>query len=175
MAKRREKRRKKLRTREHVLEDLSINFVERQALECNYAVERHAKDYGLDLLLMTFDDDGDIQKGLEIDSGYVHIQVKATDRVQLLQDNKTVRFSLDASDVLDWDARFHPVIFVLYDATAKRAYWIHVQRYLEENREKIGSGKTITIHLPMSNRLNRTAVRKFRQLLLEVLEQREAS
>jgi hypothetical protein len=63
----------KRRTREHVIADLAVNHVERQALLCGHTVERVRSDYGVDLLLFTFDASG------EMEDGYIPIQVKATE------------------------------------------------------------------------------------------------
>lgn len=49
---------RKRRTREHVIANLGVNFVERQALLCGFSVERVVHDYGTDLLLFTYDNDG---------------------------------------------------------------------------------------------------------------------
>lgn len=38
----------KQRTRQHVIADLSVNFVERLALKCGYTMQRAAADYGYD-------------------------------------------------------------------------------------------------------------------------------
>ena len=54
---------KKRRTREHVIADLSANHVERQALLCGYAVERRAHDYGIDLVITTYDREGNVENG----------------------------------------------------------------------------------------------------------------
>jgi hypothetical protein len=50
----------KLRTRAHVLADLSINHVERQVLLCNFSVGRVQHDYGYDLTLATYHETGEI-------------------------------------------------------------------------------------------------------------------
>jgi hypothetical protein len=46
-----------------VIADLSVNFVERQALLCGYSVERVRYDYGYDLLLFTYNTKGEIERG----------------------------------------------------------------------------------------------------------------
>ena len=69
----------KLRTREHVLADISINHVERQVLLCGFSVDRVQHDYGYDLTMASYSKIG------EFEPGYVYIQVKATDRMQVLQ------------------------------------------------------------------------------------------
>ena len=49
----------KRRTREHVIADLSVNHVERFVLLCGHTVERVLHDYGIDLLLYTYDGNGE--------------------------------------------------------------------------------------------------------------------
>ena len=65
---------RKRRTREHVIADLSINHVERQALLAGYTVNEWLSDYGIDLVLSTYTEEG------ETESGIIFLQVKATDR-----------------------------------------------------------------------------------------------
>ena len=67
------------RTREHVIADLSRNYVERQALLCGYSVQRREPDYGLDLLVNTYNPHGEIQ------NGHFQLQVKASQRRQIFQ------------------------------------------------------------------------------------------
>src|SRR5207302_7634395 len=50
--------RRKRRTREHVLADLSVHHIEGHVLRCGWVVERMAHDYGIDLELHTFDRTG---------------------------------------------------------------------------------------------------------------------
>jgi len=75
---------RKQRTREHVLADLSANHVEKFALHCGFAVERLSQDYGLDLAVFTFDEQG------YRESGVIWMQLKATDHVKTTRDGKAV-------------------------------------------------------------------------------------
>lgn len=52
---------KKRRTRGHIIADLSANHFERHALLCGFTVVRIVHDYGIDLLLYTFNDDGKVE------------------------------------------------------------------------------------------------------------------
>ena len=79
---------RKRRTRNHIIADLSANHVERHALLCGYSVERMAHDYGVDLLLYTFNADG------EIENDTVKIQLKATDNLTMLQDGERIPFPI---------------------------------------------------------------------------------
>ncbi len=72
---------RKRRTREHMIADLSANHVERYALRCGFTVERIVHDYGIDLTLSTYSASGEIENGL------VYIQLKATDRLRV-RDNQ---------------------------------------------------------------------------------------
>ncbi len=60
---RQEPARKKRRTREHVIADLSANHVERHALLCGFSVERVTHDYGIDLWIATYNRAGEIENG----------------------------------------------------------------------------------------------------------------
>ena len=43
------------RTREHIIADLSVNFVERQVLLAGHTIERWYSDYGIDQVISTYD------------------------------------------------------------------------------------------------------------------------
>src|SRR5262245_28584595 len=49
---------RKRHTRQHVIADLSVHHVERFILEEGHTAQRVEKDYGCDLLLFTFDEQG---------------------------------------------------------------------------------------------------------------------
>jgi hypothetical protein len=85
--------RRKRRTREHILEDLSIHHVEGHVLRCGWVVERMEHDYGIDLEIITFDRVG------QVEAGTILLQVKATDRLRVRPAMTTVRFRLDRSDL----------------------------------------------------------------------------
>src|SRR5436309_12848243 len=99
----------KLRTRGHVLADLSINYLERQVLLCGCCVQRMHSDYGYDLVMSTFNANG------EIEAGIVYFQVKATDNLPLLADGKAVSWVVSRRDLRLWLGETFPVILVVYD------------------------------------------------------------
>jgi hypothetical protein len=70
--------RRNRRTRGHIIADLSANFVERSALLAGYSVERIQHDYGIDLLLFTYNEAG------EIENASISLQLKATDTLPVL-------------------------------------------------------------------------------------------
>ncbi len=78
----RQPQQKKRRTREHVIADLSVNHVERQALLAGFAVQRIVRDYGIDLFIATYAASG------EVENGEIRIQLKATDSPKWVQGGK---------------------------------------------------------------------------------------
>ena len=154
---RKEPGKRKRRTREHVIADLSVNYVERQALLCNYSMERFIHDYGLDLLISTYSDSGDYE------NGEVRIQVKATDHLRLIADGRFATWRVSREDVHHWLHETMPVILVLYDAAGDVAYWLYVQAFFQGQRDfdiaKLG--KQVTIPIPTRQVLDRVAMRKF--------------
>lgn len=150
---------RKRRTREHVIADLSVNHVERQVLLCGHTLERVRGDYGYDLLLFTYDANG------ERETGEIYLQVKATDALPLIKGGEAVPWRLLRSDLASWLYSTVPVILVVYDARADVAYWLYVQRYFttQPKFNLFAAGKTATAHIPISNILDLSAIRQFAQ------------
>src|SRR4051794_29278032 len=115
--------RRKRRTRQHVIADLSINYIELHVLKCGFTAQRITNDYGLDLLVSVYNEHGEIQNSL------FHIQAKATDRLKLAKSNTHISFRVSARDLEFWQNEVYPVILILYDAQTERAYWLYVQAY----------------------------------------------
>ena len=44
-----------------VIADLAVNHVERQVLLCGFTIERIVHDYGIDVLMFTFDRNGETE------------------------------------------------------------------------------------------------------------------
>jgi hypothetical protein len=90
---------KKRRPREHIIADLSVNHVERYIFLCGYSVERIEYDYGFDLVMFTYDTNG------EIENGQIYLQLKAKDSLRILADKETIAFTLERSDIEQWAER----------------------------------------------------------------------
>jgi len=147
---------RKQRTREHVLADLSANYVEKFALRCGFAVERIHQDYGIDLAVFTFDANGFIEGGV------VWMQLKATDRAKSNREGGAIIVRLDRRDVLAWIAEANPIILVLYDAAHERAYWLSIQNYFAAPQAFARiRGQTVTVPIPKTNRMSAKAMREF--------------
>lgn len=158
---------KKTRTRQHVIADLAVNHIERYIFQCGFSVERVQHDYGYDLIMSTYDKQG------QIENDWVVIQVKATDKLKLLRDGKTVSFSLDRRDLKLWLKEYRPVILIVYDGMKDRAYWLYVQAYFEDKRpiDLFSAPGNISVRIPMANRVNKSAVHRFAKYRDNVLKQ----
>jgi hypothetical protein len=149
---------RKQRTRQHVIADQSIHHVEGFVLDEGHTVERTVKDYGIDLLLFTFDEHGYIEPGM------VMLQVKASESLQLV--DSEYAWDLDVRDYNLWMSDPLPVIVVLYDANRRRGYWSHVQRYFHENvdrRPKDGA-RSVRLRISSRQKMNRKAIAKIREI-----------
>lgn len=160
MARQRQSYERKLRTREHILADVSINYVERQIFLRGFAVNRMATDYGIDLLMLTYNDRG------EVENGHVLFQVKATDSLQVLKDGRTIPVRVEVADLKSWQEELMPVILVIYDAQRDRAYWLYMQQYLDEKNvsgeDLLTDQDRVTVRISFRNRLNPKAIERFR-------------
>ena len=165
LAKKRRPGQKKLRTREHVIADLSVNHVERHILRRGFSAERVVHDYGIDLLMFSYSDAG------EIENGHVEFQLKATDRFKLSKDEKTVAVQVALADVSMWLWEPYPVILIVYDAAKERAFWLYVQSEAENQGIMEAATETVTMRVPIANRLQGAAIDRFRGFSNAVLAQ----
>jgi hypothetical protein len=152
------------RTREHIIADLSFNYLERRVLLRGFALARVERDYGIDATMYTYSDSG------EIENGDVRFQLKATDHLPILKDGKAIALRLEAQHLRYWAVEPYPVMVVLYDAQRDRAYWLDIQQYLERHNELLDPDReTAAVRIPVSNRLNLRAINTFRARLAQVI------
>jgi hypothetical protein len=149
---------RKQRTRQHVIADQSVNHVERFIIDEGHVAQRVERDYGYDLLLFTFDEEGYAEPGL------VRLQLKAAETVKAVRTSHV--FDLDIRDYNLWMAEELPVFLVVFDAGRRRAWWLDVQRYFHENahrRPKKGA-KKVRVRIPRRQVVNRRAIARMRDL-----------
>ncbi len=160
---------RKRRTREHVLADLGVNHVERHVLLCGYTVERRVHDYGIDLMMKTYDRDG------EVENGEVLFQLKATERVKVTADGQTILFRVERADLRSWLGEPMPVLLVIYDASADTAFWLYVQAEFEKHAcfNRVYGSHTVTVRIPETQRVDLAAVRAFAQYKDRILAQQK--
>lgn len=149
---------RKIRTREHIIADISENHFESFALMKGFSTESTAHDYGYDIILSTYDPSG------EIENGFVLVQLKATDNLSLINNNTTVSFPLDKRDLTLWLNEFYPVILVVYDAQNEKGYWLYLQAYFQSltNFSLSNVGSSHNVHIPLTNRISKGAMTKFK-------------
>jgi hypothetical protein len=158
---------RKQRTRQHVIAAQSVNYVERFIVDAGYSAQRVEQDYGFDLIVFTYDENGFAE------DGSIYMQVKAAEALKTSGEN--VVFDLDIRDYNRWKAEPMPVVLVLFHATARRAYWLYVQRFFAENerrRPRIGA-RWVRVRIPVWHKMNRRAVaqmRRFKQAILDQME-----
>jgi Domain of unknown function (DUF4365) len=90
--------RRKQRTRQHVIADLSVNYVERFALLCGYSVERFFSDYGLDLTILTYSESG------EVEPNHFYMQLKATEQIKSINHDTLVPIRVERSGDIHHEA-----------------------------------------------------------------------
>jgi hypothetical protein len=156
---------RKQRTREHIIADLSTNYVERLILVNGFSVERVEKDYGYDLIMFTYDSHG------EIENGQVYLQLKATDKLHQVNP-QSIAFSVATKDLNLWINEPLPVFFILYDAAQKTAYWLYIQAYFAKHQAQINlTQQSITLYFSITDKLTETTVKQFRQYKNAILKQ----
>ncbi|MEZ6110195.1 MAG: DUF4365 domain-containing protein [Pirellulaceae bacterium] len=157
--------RRKRRTREHVLEDLSQNHLERLVLLKGHVLRRPERDYGVDVTMFHFADDGTIE------NGEVRFQLKATDSLRVTLNGAEISLSIKTGDLHLWGSEIYPFILVVFDASTEVAFWLHIQDYVRQHPDCVDpSRKTNTIRIPVSNKLSLESIEYFRARSLQVIE-----
>lgn len=154
----------KRRMREHVIADQSINRVERFIIDEGYVVLRTVSDYGVDLVMWTFDLEG------YVEVGSVSLQVKASEALRVA--GGFYVYDLDIRDYNLWKDEVMPICLVLYDAGKQRAYWLELRELFRDPawRGPRTGARTVRIQVPMSQQFNRRAVARLRLLKNRVCE-----
>jgi Domain of unknown function (DUF4365) len=157
----------KRRTREHVIASLSANSIERIFLQKGHTVIKTEQDYGVDLVVFTYDDDG------YVEPGNIYIQLKATEAPRRSVEGGFRPFSISIRDHNAWAAEPMPVFLILYDVRADRAYWQYVQGYFEADpsRRPKETARSVTIRIPAANVFDATTVDYARERKQAVLDQ----
>ncbi len=100
---------RKRRTRQHVIEEMGVNLLERQVLRRAYQLQRPSLgEYGWDAAMFHFSPDG------QIENGEVRFQVKATNNLNIA--DVTIRCRVETADLHYWYWDEFPFVLVVYDA-----------------------------------------------------------
>ena len=146
----------KQRTREHIIEDLGFNYVERQILYAGFTHNRITQnDYGYDTLVYTFNERG------EISSFIFHIQLKSTDHILLSKNKNSINFDLAKRDLELWLSGSVKLLLVVYDAQKETAYYVDLQDYFKKEGIAFDNiKKFVRINIPVSNVLTPQAIKQ---------------
>jgi len=158
---------RKQRTRQHVIADLSVHYVERFILEQGHTAHRLGSDYGYDLLMSTFDEQG------YAEPGSIYFQFKAQETLEAR--GAHYGYDLDIRDYNLWVREKMPVIFILYDASRRRAYWLAIQQYFRGDvvRRPRKGARNVRIRVPRRQVVNGRAIAMIRELKWAALHQEQ--
>jgi len=134
------------RSRSHVLEKLSRQHVE-DIFPVEWVVRSVEQDYGLDLSV-------EIVSGESVTGCEFSIQLKATDSLKTSGDYVLHRCKVSTANY--FLRRPEPVMYLVYDASEEKAYWLWIQPYLREldqARPEWREKKTVGLRIPKANSL----------------------
>lgn len=141
-----------------MIADQSVNYVERFIIDEGHTTLRLTQDYGYDLILFTYDAEGYVEPAVAF------IQLKASEA--LARSGSHYVYDLDIRDYNLWRVEDIPIFLVLFDATRRRAYWLHVQPYFRYDascQPKKGA-KTVRVRVPAKQVISRRGVATMRDL-----------
>lgn len=154
---------------EHVLASKSQNYIEKFFLDDGHTAEKPKEDYGIDLEVKTFDDNGFQEPGV------LQFQLKGSTDFELSKDGSDILFDIEVKHYNQWIREAYPVFLVLYDAGIDRAYYLYIQHYFTVGRgkgkkPKIGA-QTIAVRVPLKNKFTRRTAEYMRKRKSLVHEQ----
>jgi len=156
---------RKRRTREHVIEDLSENHLERKVLLKGHLLRRPERDYGVDVTMFHFGVDGTIE------NGEVRFQLKATESLKVIKHGTVISFPIKTGDLHYWALEIYPFILVVFDAKSEKAFRLHIQEYVNSHPDQVDPGKeTVNIHIPLVNKLTVKSIETFRKKSLQAVD-----
>jgi hypothetical protein len=150
---------KKRRTRQHIIEGLGLNHIERQILLSGNVLRRFSdNDYGYDGMIETFDEQG------EAHNLTFKIQLKSTDILQFSTQNGGFIIDLSKQDLELWLDSLVPVLLILYDAQKEIAYFTDLQTYFNKNNIALKNvRKFVRIFLPSTSIFDKSAVQELQK------------
>ncbi|MEK7257763.1 MAG: DUF4365 domain-containing protein [Bacteroidota bacterium] len=154
---------RKLRTRQHIIEDLSFNHFEKHVLLAGYTFERLRRDYSYDANITTFSETG------ELENDEIKVQMKSTDHLLYSEVNKGYEFSLSDRDLETWLNSRLPVLLILYDAQKDVAYYLEMLDYFRQNRHLLRKiKKFVQVFFPPENVVTLETIQHFRTVKNEL-------
>ena len=153
----------KRRTREHVIEEMSLNFLERKVLVRGHQlVPATKREYGWDATMFHFSP----HTGA-VENGEIRFQLKATDQLSVDRPFATCQVETRDLHFWYWEAQRLPFILMLYDAKRNRAYWIDIRKYIDNELSGLDAGKRKTlVRIPWTSKLTLRTIDHLRAISL---------
>ena len=121
-------------------------------------LERYRNAYGYDAFMTIYNENG------EPEEGSIQVQLKSMENLNYSEDEKAIVFDLSQDDLEFWLYSDLPVVFVVYDAMTKVAYWIDLLDYFKKNRSDLKKiNKFVRIYIPSTNVFTDKTVQKYKQ------------
>jgi hypothetical protein len=141
-----------------VIADQSVNYVERFIIDEGHRTQRLTQDYGYDLVLFTYDEQG------YAESGVAFLQLKASETLE--QAGTDYVFDVDIRDYRRWIKESYPVFLVLFDATRRKGYWLHVQAFFRNDPSRLPKqgATSVRVRVPRRQSISRRSVATMREL-----------
>jgi hypothetical protein len=153
---------RKVRTTEHVIADLSYNFLEWKVLQRGHWLDSPRNDYGIDATMFHHNERG------EVENGEVRFQLKATRKLKTSRDGAWILLRVDIKDLRYWYFEVFPVVIIVYQPEKHRGFWLHTQEYVDRNPGVMESdASTVTLRIAIHNKLDVRAIDRFRELSLD--------
>jgi hypothetical protein len=152
------------RTREHIIASQSHNHLEKFFIDKGHTVDRPTEDYGIDLFVSTFDEDG------YAEPGNILFQLKASDNLKYSDDGSFISFKVETKHYDYWMKQPMPVFLILYDAIKTKAYWLYVQEYSATTKKPKKNAETTTVRVPVANEFTAETVDYTRGKKAAILE-----
>lgn len=150
---------RKQRTRQHFIEDLGYNHVERQVLYSNCTLQRYRFDYGYDAMINMYGETG------EYENEIIQVQLKSTDFIKISEVTNTIAFDLSKRDLELWLYSSSPVLIIIYDAIQEIAYWVDLINYFKKNKKSLEKvNKFVRIYIPIENHFDRNTIQKIKAI-----------
>ena len=152
---------RKQRTREHIIEDLGFNHVERQVLIAGHVFSRSDdENYEYQAVIDTFN------SSEEPENLHILVQMKSIDSAMIVNTSDKWLFELPKRDLISWLSDIRPVIVILFDVHSETAYYVDLETYFQENRQILKKiSKFVKIYLSKNAIFDSKAIQKLQNNL----------
>jgi hypothetical protein len=100
------------------------------------------------------------------ENGLIFLQVKATEKTRPALGGQAISFRIERANLQHWLNEFYPVILIVYDVSVDKCWWLPVQDHFGNlpGFNPFRAGQTVTVHLPIGQVLDASAIRQFAAL-----------